>query len=42
MNSGSLKMSVLSWMYDLSIYFKCILILTNILTLFRSCCKGGF
>ena len=29
MNSGSLKMSVLSWMYDLSIYFKYILILTN-------------
>ena len=29
MNSGGLKISISSWMYDLSIYFKCILILTN-------------
>ena len=29
MNSGGLKVSVSSWMYDLSIYFKCILVLTN-------------
>ena len=29
MKSGSLKISVPSWMYNLSIYFKCILILTN-------------
>ena len=29
MNSGGLKISVPSWVYNLSIYFKCILILTN-------------
>ena len=29
MNSGSLKISVSSRMFDLSIYFKCILILAN-------------
>ena len=26
---GGSKISVLSWMYDLFIYFKCILVLTN-------------
>ena len=30
MSSGSLKISVSSWMYNLSIYFKCILVLTNV------------
>ena len=29
MNTGGLKISVSSWMYDFSIYFKCILVLTN-------------
>ena len=29
MNSGSLKISISSWMCNLSIYFKCILVLTN-------------
>ena len=29
MYSGGLKISVSSWMYHLSIYFKCILILIN-------------
>ena len=29
MNSGSLKFSVSSWVYNLSIYFKCILIMTK-------------
>ena len=29
MNSGSLKISISSWMYNLSIYFKSVLILTN-------------
>ena len=29
MSSGSLKTSVPSWMYDLSIYFKCVVILAN-------------
>ena len=29
MNSGGLKISVSSWMYDLSVYFKCFLVLTN-------------
>ena len=29
MNSGSLKISVSSWVYNLSIYFKCNLNLTN-------------
>ena len=30
MNSGSLKISVSSGMYNLSIYFDCILVLTRI------------
>ena len=30
MNSRGLKTSVLSWMYNLSIYFDCILVLTNV------------
>ena len=30
MNSGGLKNSVSSWMYNLSIYFNCILILAKI------------
>ena len=30
MNSGGLKISISSWMYNLSIYFNCILVLTNI------------
>ena len=29
MNSGGLKISISSWMYNLSIYFKCILILAK-------------
>ena len=29
MNSGGLKTSVSSWMYNLSIYFKCVFISTN-------------
>ena len=27
---GGLKISISSWMYSLSIYFNCILILTNV------------
>ena len=42
MNSGSLKVSIPSWMYNLSIYFKCILILTNMFAQFKSCCKVGY
>ena len=30
MNSGGLKTSISSWMYNLSIYFDCVLILTNV------------
>ena len=30
MKSGSLQISVSSWMYNLSIFFKCILVLTNV------------
>ena len=30
MNSGGLKISISSWMYNLSIYFDYILILTNV------------
>ena len=37
MNSGGLKVSISSWMYNLSIYFNCILVLTNI-----SCGNVGY
>ena len=30
MNSGSLKISVSSSMYDLSIYFECVLVFANV------------
>ena len=30
MNSKGLKTSVSAWMYNLSIYFGCILVLTNV------------
>ena len=30
MNSRELKTSVSSWMYNLSVYFNCILVLTNV------------
>ena len=30
MNARGLKTSVSSWMYNLSIYFDCILVLTNV------------
>ena len=30
LNSGSLKISVSSWMYNLSIYFECVLVLTYV------------
>ena len=45
MNSGGLNIFVSSWMYDLSIYFKCILTLANMLiclTVLRSCCSVGY
>ena len=42
MNSGALKISVSSWLHDLSIYFKCVLVLTKCLTLLRSCCRVGY
>ena len=42
MNSGSFKISVSSWMYNLSFYFKCILVLTKCFTLLRPCCRCGY
>ena len=30
MNSGGLKISISSWMYNLSIYFDCVLILISV------------
>ena len=42
MNSGSLKISISSWVYNLTIYFKCNLILLKCLNRFKSCCKVWF
>ena len=43
MNFGSLKISISSGMYNLSIYFECVLVLTDMcLTLLRCCCRCGW
>ena len=42
MNSGSLKVSVSSRMYELSFYFKCILILANMSYSIKILLKRGY
>ena len=41
MNSGSLKISISSWVYDLSIYFKCVSILAYVSYSIRILLQGG-
>ena len=41
MNSRDLNISISSRMYNLSIFFDCILILTNVSNLFKFCGNGG-
>ena len=42
MNSGGLKISISSWMYNMSIYFNCILVLTNVSYSINSCGNAGY
>ena len=41
MNSGGLKISISSWMYKLSMYFRCILILANVPDSIEILLQGG-
>ena len=41
MNSGGLKISISSWMYDLSIYFKCVLFLAYVSYSIKILLQGG-